>query len=71
MVGKKRLTQWLVRLKEDTPEAYKVLDNFYWTPADMEEIMLAIQNGEDPEEAAAAWVEANQDRVAEWTEGIK
>ena len=58
-------------LEEDMPEAYKVLDNFYWTPADMEEIMLAIQNGEDPEDAAAAWVEANQDRVDEWTEGIE
>lgn len=58
-------------LEEDLPEAYKVLDRFNWTPADMEEIMLAIQNGEDPEDAAAAWVEANQDRVAEWTEGIQ
>jgi len=54
-------------LEEDMPEAYKILDNFYWTPADMEEIMLAIQNGEKPEKAAAAWVEENADTVAEWT----
>ena len=33
--------------------------------------MTAIQDGEDPEDAAVAWVEANQDRVAEWTEGIE
>ncbi len=58
-------------LEEDMPEAYQVLDNFYWTPADMEEIMLAVQNGEDPEDAAVAWIEANQDRVDEWTEGIE
>jgi glycine betaine/proline transport system substrate-binding protein len=58
-------------LEEDLPEAYKVLDNFSWTPEEIEEIMSAIQDGEDPEDAAVAWVEANQDRVAEWTEGIK
>ena len=58
-------------LEEDLPEAYKVLDNFSWTPEEIEEIMSAVQDGEDPEDAAAAWVEANQDRVAEWTEGIE
>ncbi|WP_068675728.1 glycine betaine ABC transporter substrate-binding protein [Oceanobacillus sp. Castelsardo] len=57
--------------KEDAPEAYQVLDNFYWEVEDMEEVMLAIEEGETPEDAAAAWVEENQDRVAEWTEGIK
>ncbi|WP_407676511.1 glycine betaine ABC transporter substrate-binding protein [Perspicuibacillus lycopersici] len=58
-------------LEEDLPEAYKVLDNFYWEPADMEEVMLAIQDGEDPEDAAAAWVEAHQDIVEQWTEDVK
>ncbi|RLL45011.1 glycine betaine ABC transporter substrate-binding protein [Oceanobacillus piezotolerans] len=58
-------------LEEDAPEAYQVLDNFYWDTADMEEVMLAIQEGTDPEEAAAQWVEDNQDTVAEWTEGIE
>lgn len=54
-------------LEEDMPEAYQILDNFHWSPADMEEVMLAIQNGEKPDKAAAAWVERNADRVAEWT----
>lgn len=58
-------------LEEDMPEAYKVLDNFYWETADMEEVMVAIQDGEDPEDAAAAWVEANKDKVEKWTEGIE
>ena len=58
-------------LEKDMPEAYKVLDNFNWTPEDMEEIMLAVQEGEDPEDAAAAWVKANKDRIDEWTEGIQ
>ncbi|MFC2947952.1 glycine betaine ABC transporter substrate-binding protein [Virgibacillus sediminis] len=58
-------------LEEDAPEAYQVLDNFHWESDDMEQVMLEINEGTDPEEAAASWVEENQDKVAEWTEGIE
>lgn len=58
-------------LEEDDPEAYQVLDNFYWEPEDNESVMMDISEGADPEEAAATWVEENQDKVAEWTEGIE
>ncbi|SIO09653.1 glycine betaine/proline transport system substrate-binding protein [Carnobacterium alterfunditum] len=57
-------------LEEDLPEAYQVLDQFNWTTEEMESIMLAISEGEDPEDAAEAWIEENPDRVAEWTEGV-
>ncbi|MBT2215328.1 glycine/betaine ABC transporter substrate-binding protein [Virgibacillus dakarensis] len=57
--------------KEDMPKAYKILDQFHWEPADIESVMLDINNGTDPEEAAAAWVEDNQDKVAEWTKGAE
>ena len=53
-------------LKEDMPEAYGILERFYWTPADMEEVMLAIEDGTPDEEAAQAWVDAHPDQVAEW-----
>ena len=36
-------------LKEDEPEAYRILDNFKWSVKDMESIMLEIENGKDPE----------------------
>ncbi|MCF3943747.1 glycine betaine ABC transporter substrate-binding protein [Oceanobacillus alkalisoli] len=58
-------------LEEDLPEVYQVLDNFYWTTDDMEEVMLEISEGTSPVEAAAAWVEENQDKVNEWTEDIE
>lgn len=58
-------------LKEDMPKAYKILDQFNWTPADMESVMLEVQNGATPEEAAATWVENNQDKVSEWTKGVE
>lgn len=53
-------------LEEDMPRVYQILDNFSWDAADMEAVMLEIEDGADPEEAAANWVEANQDKVAEW-----
>lgn len=58
-------------LEEEKPEAYKVLDAFNWTPEDIEEVMLAIHDGEDPKEAAAKWVKDNADVVDEWTAGVK
>ncbi|KAB8126213.1 glycine betaine ABC transporter substrate-binding protein [Gracilibacillus oryzae] len=58
-------------LEEDLPNAYTVLDQFNWTTADMEAVMLEISSGTDPEEAAAAWVEENQEMVTEWTAGIE
>ncbi|WP_132372685.1 glycine betaine ABC transporter substrate-binding protein [Melghiribacillus thermohalophilus] len=57
-------------LKEDMPEAYTILDRFHWEPADMEEVMLAAQEMEF-EDAARQWVDENQDKVDEWTEGVE
>lgn len=58
-------------LKEDMPEAYQILDNFYWKPEDIEKIMVKINDGADPEEAAREWVDENQDLVNEWTVGVE
>jgi glycine betaine/proline transport system substrate-binding protein len=44
-----------------------LLDNFYWTPLDMGEVMLAIQeDGLDPWEAARNWIAGNQETVRSW-----
>lgn len=58
-------------LEEDLPEAFKVIDAFHWTSADMEEVMLDINSGTSPEDAAAKWVEANPEKVAEWTKDVE
>jgi glycine betaine/proline transport system substrate-binding protein len=62
----------LVRLglKEDQPEAYKFLDQFEWTPADMEAVMVDINGGMSEEEASKKWVENNADKVSKWIDGI-
>ncbi|KMY29758.1 glycine/betaine ABC transporter [Lysinibacillus xylanilyticus] len=58
-------------LKEDQPDVYSVLDNFHWTSEDLESVILEIMDGKDPKEAAKDWVEANADKVAEWTKDVK
>ena len=57
-------------LEEDMPNAYKVLDRFYWEPQDMEAVMFDAQEVSF-EEAANNWIEENPDKVAQWTEGIE
>src|SRR5699024_9910915 len=57
-------------LEDDMPEAYELLDNFNWTPDDLEEVMLKVSEGASPEDAAAEWISENEDAVAEWSEGI-
>lgn len=52
--------------EEDNPEAYAILEKFNWTADDMESVMLEIEGGASEEEAAAAWIEANEDTVNGW-----
>lgn len=53
-------------LEEDMPEVYRIIDNFYWTVADMQSVMLELSEGVDPETAARNWMEANPEKVASW-----
>lgn len=53
-------------LKDDQPEVYNVLKNFHWTKDDMESVMLAINEGQDPTDAAKDWITAHPEQVAEW-----
>lgn len=58
-------------LKEDSPGAYTILDQFSWETSDMEEVMVDISNGMDPAEAAEKWIETNSDKVSKWTNGAQ
>ncbi|MEH7388448.1 glycine betaine ABC transporter substrate-binding protein [Bacillus sp. JJ1521] len=58
-------------LKEDLPGVHTLLDQFHWTADDMGSVMVDINEGTKPEEAAAKWIEENPDKVAEWTEGVQ
>jgi glycine betaine/proline transport system substrate-binding protein len=53
-------------LKEDMPEVYNVLDNFSWELEDIEGMMLEIENGTDPVQAARDWMDANEETVNSW-----
>lgn len=67
--GQKGNISTIVRegLEEDMPEVYRFLDNFHWTPEDMEEVMLRAQ-AEDTtyRDAAQDWVNQNKSIVDEW-----
>lgn len=53
-------------LEDDMPEAYQILDNFEWEVEDIESVMLEVEEGTDPEEAARHWIEENPEKVSEW-----
>ncbi len=57
-------------LREDDEALYTIMDNFYWGPDHIGEVMLAVSEGADPVDAAREWVDANQDIVSEWSEGV-
>lgn len=58
-------------LKDDMPEAYTILDNFYWEHEDSESVMMEIYEGGDPAEVARQWVDDNQEKVSAWTDGTE
>ncbi|MHA6487936.1 glycine betaine ABC transporter substrate-binding protein [Bacillus cabrialesii] len=56
--------------KKDHPEANKLLSQFSWSEDEMGEVMLAIQEGKDPKDAAADFVKKHKDLVKKWTDGV-
>lgn len=62
----------LVRLglKEEKPNAYRILDQFNWEAEDIEKVMLEISQGIEPEEAGQNWINDNKDKVDEWIDGV-
>ncbi|SIS47451.1 glycine betaine ABC transporter substrate-binding protein [Salimicrobium flavidum] len=58
-------------LQDEKPNAYTILDQFQWESSDMETVMLEIQNGAEPAEAAKNWISNNEDTVSSWTEGTE
>jgi len=57
-------------LEDDKPNAYKLLDQFFWETSDMESVMLEVSEGVQVEEAAQNWIDENEDKVKEWTDGV-
>lgn len=69
MYGDKEYMSTLVRkgLKEDMPEVYHILDNFSWTLADIEQVMLwNTEAGADPYLNAKRWVQNNPAQLNAW-----
>lgn len=67
-MGKEEAIHTMARkgLEKENPEAYNVLKNFHWTKEDMESVMLEINNGTEPTQAARDWINSHAKEVAEW-----
>ncbi|MDD2390699.1 MAG: glycine betaine ABC transporter substrate-binding protein [Desulfobacterales bacterium] len=68
LYGSEETINTLVRkgLDTDMPDVYKFLDNFYWTTADIGQVMVWNQDGMDEYESAKKWVTENPDKVNAW-----
>ncbi|MEA3465328.1 MAG: glycine betaine ABC transporter substrate-binding protein [Thermodesulfobacteriota bacterium] len=54
-------------LKEEMPEVYAVLDNFYWTPAQLQQVMgMNQQEGTEPFDNAVRWINEHPELVNAW-----
>jgi len=53
-------------LEERHPDVFSFLDSFFWTPEEMGEVMIYIEEGMEPMDAARQWIADNPDRVNEW-----
>jgi glycine betaine/proline transport system substrate-binding protein len=50
-------------LKDRLPEAYEFLNNWSIDVGDIEKMIVAIEDGKDPEEVAQEWIDQNRDKV--------
>ncbi|NQP19833.1 ABC transporter permease/substrate binding protein [Streptococcus suis] len=53
-------------LQEDMPQLYQIVDNFHWTSEDMESILLDMNEGMSPDDAAQKWIDVNRETVDQW-----
>ncbi|MCS3924918.1 glycine betaine ABC transporter substrate-binding protein [Methanosalsum natronophilum] len=51
-------------LQEDKPELYEIISRFEWEQEYVESVMMDMEEGMDPEDAAAKWIEDNPEKVA-------
>lgn len=58
-------------LEDDQPQITKLLDQFNWSTDDIEAVMSKVDEGATAEDAAAEWIEENQDKVDAWKEGVE
>ncbi len=56
-------------LEEDSPAAFKVLEQFEWEEEHLESVLVDMFEGKEPEEAAKIFVEENKELVEKWTDG--
>lgn len=59
-----------VGLKKDNPGAYRLLQQFNWTPEESASVMLKVNGGMDPAKAAKQYINRHPKQVAAWLKGV-
>jgi len=53
-------------LEKEAPDVYRFLDKFFWTTADIGQVMVWNQDGMDEYKSAVKWVNEHPDKVDAW-----
>jgi glycine betaine/proline transport system substrate-binding protein len=57
-------------LKEDMPKVYEFLDQFYWSPKQMADLMAVNRKGGEPYDNAKQWIQDHPQEVRTWLDGV-
>lgn len=57
-------------LKQEKPGLYQFLQNFNWTPDQLAQVMLQINNGVEPTTAAKAYLKKHPEQVKAWLKNV-
>lgn len=57
-------------LKKDDPGAYRLLENFHWSPTEISQVMIKINDGVNPSIAAKIYIKKHHTQVKQWLSGV-
>ncbi|GAA0446987.1 hypothetical protein GCM10008983_26160 [Lentibacillus halophilus] len=57
--------------KDDSPLAYKIIDQFSWSKKQNQDVMYSIQSGMSNDDAAKKFLENNPDMIDKWMDGVE
>ncbi|MCF6514695.1 glycine/betaine ABC transporter [Lactobacillus sp. S2-2] len=58
------------KMRSEKPGAFKLLQQFKWTPSDMSTVMMDVTNGMKPNVAAQKFIKKHPDLVKKWLKNV-
>lgn len=57
-------------MPKEKPGAFKLLQQFKWSPSEMSDVMMNVNNGMKPNLAAQEFIKKNPQKVKQWLNGV-